>query len=91
LSEALGERFIPGFGFDDGEFVVAIDEDVVGDFRFGAFAVALDASGSDAIFAMNFAALDNAPTSRLESGIDVLGACLGFVHFLGLRFFGGGN
>jgi hypothetical protein len=31
LGDAQGEGFVPGFGLDDGEFGVAVDEDVIGD------------------------------------------------------------
>lgn len=34
LRETFAGLFVPSFGFDDGKFVIAVDEDVVGDRRF---------------------------------------------------------
>ena len=48
--------------------------------RLAAFAVALDAARRDGIFAEDFAALDDAPARPFQCGINVFGACLGFVH-----------
>jgi hypothetical protein len=40
----------------------------------------LDATGGDAVLAQNSAAFDDAPARRFQSGVDMLGACPGFVH-----------
>jgi hypothetical protein len=54
--------------------------------------VTFDAAGRNRILAPDAAALDDAPARRFQRGINVLGACLGFVHDLGgLGFFGRGN
>ncbi len=79
-ASAFGQRLIPGFGFDGGEFGVAVDEDVVGEEGFGAASEAFEAAEGDGIFAHDAAAFDYAPAGGFEGGVDVLGSGLGFVH-----------
>ncbi len=80
MADAFGERFAPRLGLNDGDLGVAIDEHVVGDVGLAAPAVTLDAAGGDTVLAQDLAALDDAPTRRLQCGVDVLGARLGLVH-----------
>lgn len=42
--------------------------------------MALDAAGGDGLFPQNPAALDDTPTRRFESGVDVLGSGFCFVQ-----------
>ena len=90
LGDTEGEGFGPGFGLDDGEFGVAVDEDVIGDGRLAAAAVAFEAAEGDGVFAADAAAFDHAPTGRREGGVDMLGAGFGFVHGWGLELAGEG-
>jgi len=80
LRHALGERFVPCLGLDDGEFVVAIDEHVIGRERLAAPPEPFDAPECDGILAQDAAALDHAPPRGLEGGINVFGSGFGFVH-----------
>ena len=81
LADTGGEFLVPRLGLNDGELGVAIDEHVVGDVGLAAPPVALDATGGDTMLAQDFAAFDDAPTDRFQGGVDMLGACLGFVHW----------
>jgi hypothetical protein len=80
LRHALGQRFAPGFGLDDGQLVVAVDQHIIGDERLAALAVALDAPRRDGVFAQDFATLRHAPARGLQRGVDMLGSGFGFVH-----------
>jgi len=79
LADTFGNGGVALFGFDDGEFVAAIDEDVVGIFGVGAATIADEATGGDD-FAANAATLDNTPASGAEGGVNEFGAGFGFVH-----------
>ena len=79
LTDAFGGMGIALFGFDNGEFVAAIDEHVVGIFRIGAATTADKATGGDD-FAANAATFDDAPASGAEGGVNEFGAGFGFVH-----------
>ena len=80
LRHALGQRFIPRLGLDDGELGVAILKHVIGGERLAASPVAFDAAERDRIFAPDAAAFDDAPARRFQGGIDMLGSGFGFVH-----------
>src|SRR6185437_6020985 len=80
LCHALGQLFIPRLGLVHRQLGVAIFQNVIGGERLAAFAVAFDATGGNGIFAADAAAFDDAPTCRFQRGINMLGACLGFVH-----------
>src|ERR1019366_1674400 len=80
LRHAFGEWFVPRLRLDDGELVIAIDEDVVGNEPLAAAPVACKAALGDLVLPRNAAALHHAPPRRLEGGIDVFGSGLGFVH-----------
>ncbi len=80
LGQAFGEGAVPGFGFDNGELGVAVDEDVVGDFGVAAAVAAFQAAEGDVVFAEDAAVFDDAPAGGLEGWVDVFGACFGFVH-----------
>ncbi len=82
LGEAFGQLLIPRLGFDDGEFVIAIDEDVIGGEGTGAAAEAFQVAECDVVFAENAAAFDDPPASFAEGGVDELGSGFGFVHEL---------
>ena len=80
LAHALGQRAVEGLGLDDGEFGVAVFEDVVADERLAAPAAALDSAGGDRDLAPDPAAFHDAPARRRKGGVNALGAGLGFVH-----------
>ncbi len=80
LRHAFGQRFVPGLGFDDGEFVVAIDEHVIGSQRLAAPSKPFDSSERDGIFTQDAAALDHGPACGLQGGVNVLGSGFGFVQ-----------
>ena len=80
LGHAFGQRFVPGLGLDDGQFVVAIDEHVIGGQRLTASALSFDASERDGILAQDAAAFDDAPARRFQCRINVFGSSLSFVH-----------
>ena len=88
LRHSLGHLFVPGLGLDDGEFVIAIDQDVIGSERLAASAVAFEATQRDRIFAPDAAAFDHAPARRRQRGVNALGSGLGFVHGRNLQFAG---
>lgn len=79
LRHALGQGLVPGLGFQNGELAVAMDQHVVGRQPLAAPSFAFDAAGRDDLAAYA-AALDHAPARRLQGGVDMLGASLGFVH-----------
>jgi hypothetical protein len=60
LGGALGVGQVAALRLDDGEFVVAVGQDVVGDLPGGAFAGTLQAAEGDD-FAADTACLDDAP------------------------------
>jgi hypothetical protein len=82
LANTFGVGEVAFFGFDDGEFFAFVDEDIVGKFRCGTFAVAEEATGGDD-FAANPAVLNGAPASGFEGGVDEFGTGFGFVHGAG--------
>src|ERR1035438_6726292 len=88
LPDAFGQFFFQRLGFANAEFGVSNFQDVIGGEWFAAFAVALDATGRNRILAPDAAALDDAPARRLQRGINMFGACLGFVHLLILHQIG---
>jgi len=64
LSYAFGQLLVQRLGFDDAELGIAIFQHVIGGERLAAFAVALEAAGSDGILAPEAAAFDDAPAGR---------------------------
>jgi hypothetical protein len=81
LGDAFGERPGLGFRFDDGKFLVAIEENEVGDFGGGATAVTFFSALGNAAFALDARTGDFAPTrEEEEGGFNVLGSGPGFVH-----------
>jgi hypothetical protein len=80
LRHALGDLFVPSLRLDNGEFVIAMDQHVVGGERLTPSAVAFNPAESDRIFAPDAASFDHAPARRRECGVDMLGSGLGFVH-----------
>jgi hypothetical protein len=84
LRHAFSKWVIPWLGLDDGEFVVAIDQYVIGGQCFATPPVAFDAAKGDGILARDAAAFDHTPTGSLKGGIDVLGSGFGFIHGVGL-------
>lgn len=80
LSQTGGQRRRIGFGFDNGQLGVAIDEDLVGNQRLGATSFAFDAAEGDLVFAKHPRAVDGAPASGGEGRVDQFRACFGFVH-----------
>ena len=80
LRHAFRHRFVEGLGLGDGELQIAIDQNVVRDLRRATPTAPLDATGADAVFPQDAAALHHTPTRRLEGGINVLSSGFGFVH-----------
>lgn len=80
LRNAFGQFLVPRLGLDHGQLRVAIFQNVNGGERLAALAVAFDAPGRNRILAPDAAAFDHAPPRSGECGVDVLGACLGFVQ-----------
>ena len=81
LGDAFGKGAGPGFGFDDGEFLVAEVENEVSDFGRGAAIGAFFTALGDAVFAEDLGAGRYSPAGGAEGGFDVLGSGLGFVHW----------
>ncbi len=79
LPDAFGVEEIEPLGLDHRELHVAIDEDVIRDFRLRPPPRALEPPRRDDL-AANAARLHHAPTGRLQRGIDQFGAGLRFVH-----------
>ena len=80
MADAFGQRLVPGLGLDDCQLAIAMDEDVVGGELRAAVAMALDAAWRDRVLAKDATTLDQTPAHRRQSGIDVLGSGLRFVH-----------
>jgi hypothetical protein len=78
LRHAFGNRVIPWLGLDDGQFVIAIDQNVIGGQGFAAPPVAFDAAERDGVLARDATAFAYTPTGSLEGGIDMLGSGFGF-------------
>ena len=74
------DLFVPSLGLDDGEFVIAMDQNVIGGEGLTASAVAFNAAQRDRIFAPDAAAFDHAPACRRQSRVNTFGSGLGFVH-----------
>ncbi len=92
LGDALRQFLVPGLGFNDRELAVAIDKYIIGNQWLRTPSQALHATECDGIFTENAAPLDDAPTSRLESRVNVLGSGFRFVHvFFFLSFAVRGN
>ena len=60
LTRAFRQRFVPRPGSSNGQLALAIDQHVIGGERLATFAVALDATRREGLFAQDFAALDDA-------------------------------
>ena len=80
LRHAFRQRFVPRLGFDHGQFLVAIDQHIIGGERLAAFAMPLDTARGNGIFAQNLASINDSPARRGQRGINMLGSGLGFVH-----------
>ena len=79
--------FIPCFGLNHREFVVAIDQHVIGGERLPAPPTSFETTERDGIFAEDFAALDDTPACDFQRGVNMLGSSFGFVHNMdSLRF-----
>ena len=82
LADTLGQLLVLRLGLNDGQLHVAINQHIVGDIRLAAPSTPFDTSGRNAVFAKDFAALDNAPACGSERGVDVFSSGFGFVHWL---------
>lgn len=80
LTHTLGDRCVPSLGLDDGQLLVPEDENVVGGVGFAASALTFEAAFGDLVLAEDAAAFDDAPPSRSQGGVDVLGSGLGLVE-----------
>ena len=58
---------VPGFCFDNGEFMTAIDEDVVCNFRFASATVSFEPARSD-VFSSNPASFDDPQPAAFNAG-----------------------
>jgi hypothetical protein len=83
VANGLGPAFrrvgVAFLRLDDGELVVAIDEDVVGHVAARPSTGPLQPAERDCL-AADPAGLDDAPAGGAEGGVDELGAGFGFVH-----------
>ena len=82
LADTLGQLLVLRLGLNDGQLHVAINQHIVGDIRLAAPSTPFDAASCDAVFAEDFATLDDALTCCSERGIDQFGFGFGFVHWL---------
>lgn len=80
LRHPFGQRFVPPFGFDDGELGVAIFQHIIGGQRFAAPPIAFNATERNWILPPDAAPLDDSPARRFQRGINVFCAGFGFVH-----------
>jgi len=84
LRQTFGERFVPSFGFDHGEFGIAVFENVVGAQWIAAPHLpsnsTFDTTGRDEVITPNPTAVHHTPSRGFQCGIDVFGSGFGFVH-----------
>ncbi len=83
LPNALGQRLIPCFGFDNRQLDVAVFEDIVCGQRLATLASSFQATERNRILAPDATAFDDAPAGSGQCGVDVFGAGFGFVHGAG--------
>ena len=84
LPDAFGQRTVPRLRLDDGQPGVAVLQHVVCDQGFAPASASFDAPGRNRELPSDAASLDDAPSRRLQRGIDVFGPGFGFVHVLWL-------
>ncbi len=82
LADTLSQLLVLRLGLNHGELHVAIYQHIDGDIRLAAPTAPFDAASRDAVFAEDFATLDNAPTCRSERAVYQFGSGLSFVHWL---------
>ena len=80
LTHALGQQFVPRLRLDHGQLGVAIFQHVIGGERLAPLSVALDTTQRNRILAPDATAVDHAPASRRQRGVNVFGSGFGFVH-----------